>query len=326
MSTSSFNFVTFNQGLNRYGPIPLIFFGLIGNILNILVFTRQTFRNNSCIIFFLASSISDGIKIIAGLVARVLNGFNYDASQYSSILCKFRLFTTYYSGYTAAWFIGFACIERYLTSSTDIHKRQLVTKKNTYLSIIFVLIFGIFVFGEEFYCIDSYQHLLGAPQSCYQLQQNVICQIVDSLMQFLFEIFAPALMMMIFGYLIVRNIRRKHLRVITKRNGTNSITSHRVTHDENKESIQKRDVQLIMMLLIQVIYYVFSSFPISIYKFYAIATMNENKSSLRRAIENTIFILSILSLFSNNCVNFYIYTLSGTVFRKELWKIFRRHQ
>jgi len=181
-SSSSINFTLLNQTINRYIPIPLLFFGTIGNILNILVFTRKIFRNNICVVYFLASTIFDSFVIIFSLLPRLLNGFNSDPSQYSAVLCKLRFFITYFSGYTSAWFISLACIERYLSSSTSIHRRQLITMKRAYLSMIFIIMFGFLVFGEQFYCININQQLLGAPQSCYQLQENIQCQIVDSLM------------------------------------------------------------------------------------------------------------------------------------------------
>lgn len=51
--------------------------------------------------------------------------------------------------------------------------------KRAYFSIIAVIILGFVAFDEQFYCIDITQQLFGAPQSCYQLQQHIQCQITD---------------------------------------------------------------------------------------------------------------------------------------------------
>jgi hypothetical protein len=186
-----------------------------------------------------------------------------------------RFFVTYFAGYAAAWFISLACVERYLSSSTSVHRRQLITMKRAYLSMAFVMLLGFLVFGEEFYCIDINQQLLGAPQSCYQLQENIQCQIVDSLMQFLFEMLIPALMMIGFGFLTFGNVRQNHRRVNATQTANTSIpmvamtmASHlsaqqqpiNLTTGSNKQSsstkinrtVQKRDAQLITMLLVQV--------------------------------------------------------------------------
>lgn len=274
-SSSSINFPQLNQALNRYGPMPLLFFGTIGNVFNLLVFTRKIFRNNSCVIFFLASAVSDSFLLAAGVLARTLNGFGNDLSQYSSIFCKLRFFTTYYSGYSAAWFMSFACIERYLGSSASVHQRQLVTIKRAYLCIVFILLLGFAAFGQHFYCVDINQHLLGGPQSCYALQQSVVCQVVDSVTQLLFWLLAPTFMMIIFGSLIVRNVRRKRLRVDATQinNSINTVIPLAVvnrhfgqSHTQNREAgtmqksttvernaaARKRDMQLATMLLTQV--------------------------------------------------------------------------
>jgi hypothetical protein len=91
MSTLTSYFTGINLSLNRYGPIPLLLFGRIGNLFNLLIFTRKAFRNNICVIYFLASTIFDTFMIAAGLLSRVLNGFGYDVAQNSSILCKLRI-------------------------------------------------------------------------------------------------------------------------------------------------------------------------------------------------------------------------------------------
>ncbi|CAF1046593.1 unnamed protein product [Adineta steineri] len=328
----SINFALINQSINRYAPIPLLLFGIIGNILNILVFTRKIFRNNICVIYFLSSTIFDSFVIVISLFPRLLLGFNIDPTQNSSVLCKLRFFITYYSGYSAAWFIGLACIERYLCSSIDIYKRQLVTMKRAYLSIIVVMLLGIFIYGEQFYCIDIHQQLFGAPQSCYQLKRNIRCQIVDSLMQFLFEILAPTLMMIIFGSLTLRNIRHRRNRRCYPAQTNNSSTRNPSSVIQqlgnprnvvNNQRIKRRDIQLVTMLLVQVIVFVISTFPISIYKLYSIGTIHETKSKLRQSIENTIFNISVITLFLNNIITFYINTLCGTIFRKELIRLFR---
>ncbi|UJR11162.1 hypothetical protein I4U23_015343 [Adineta vaga] len=272
----SINFPFINQSINRYATIPLLFFGIIGNILNIVIFTRKIFRKNICVIYFLASTISDSFSIGIGLLTRLLNGFNIDPAQVSSIFCKFRFFVTYLAAFTGAWFVSLACIERYFFSSANVHQRQRVTIKRAYLSIVFVVIFGIIAFSEQFYCIDINQQFLGAPQSCYQLKQNIACQIADSLIQFLLEIISPAVVMIVFGFLLLKNIYRKHRRInvphsinslipmvpssivnqrVQKlRQQTINIRSVSNTHSllvAINRTVQKRDAQLIKILLIQ---------------------------------------------------------------------------
>ncbi|CAF0888977.1 unnamed protein product [Adineta steineri] len=308
------------------------------NNINFYIYTLcgATFRKELLKLFHLAN----------GLLPRLLGGFGMDLSQTSSVLCKLKFFTIYHSGYTAAWFTCLACIERYLSSSTSVYKRHLITMKRAKLSMIFVILFGTIVFGEQFYCIDINQNLYGAPQSCYQLKSNIQCQIADSLMQFIFEMFIPAIVMTIFGVLTLQNVRQRKRRVNVIKTTNRSIPlfalrtinhpsvtqqSINMTVGPNKQparmevnrTTQKREMQLIMMLLMQVAFFVVSSCPISAYKIYSIATINQARPILRASIENTVFNVCVLCSFLNNNINFYIYTLCGATFRKELLKLFR---
>ncbi|CAF3755160.1 unnamed protein product [Adineta steineri] len=345
LSSSSINFAFINQCINRYFSMFLLFFGTIGNFLNLLVFTRKTFRNNICVNYFLASTISDSFIILSGVLPRLLGGYGMDLSQTSFILCKLKFFTIYQSGYAAAWFTCLACIERYLSSSVSVYKRHLITMKRAKLSMVFVLLFGIIIFGEQFHCIDINQNLYGAPQSCYQLKSNVQCQIADSLMQFIFEMFIPAVVMITFGVLTLQNVRQRKRRVNVANTTKRLVPLFAVTNISHPSVIQqsinitigpnnqpatmgitrtaqKREMQLIMMLLMQVVVFIVSTFPISIYKIYSIATIDQTRSVLRASIENTIFNVFVLCLFLTNNINFYIYTLCGATFRKELLKLF----
>jgi hypothetical protein len=274
-SSSSINFALLNQTINRYFPIPLLLFGIIGNILNILIYTRKIFRNNICVNYFLAATSFDSLILMVGLLPRLVSGFGFDPSQSSAVLCKLKFFMVYFTEYTGAWFISLACIERYLSSSTNVHKRELITMKRAYFSMVFVILMGFVIFGEVFYCIDINQQLLGAPNSCYQLKQNIACQIVDSLMQLVFQTVTPAVMMIVFGFLVLKNIRQKRRRIDPVQ-ATNSfmpavelqMTTHlskqqqptnigivptkQLVSTEVNRTAQKRDAQIIQMLLVQV--------------------------------------------------------------------------
>ncbi|CAF0825535.1 unnamed protein product [Adineta ricciae] len=274
-SSTSINFALINQSINRYVTVVLLTIGVIGNVLNLFIFTRKTFRNNICVIYFLAATVSDSFSIGIGLLTRLLNGYGVDPSQTSSIFCKFRFFITYAAAFTGGWFISLACIERYLCSSADVHQRRLVTVKKVYASISAVIVFGILAFGEQFYCIDINQQLFGAPQSCYQLKQNISCQIVDSLMQFLLEIISPTLIMIIFGCLLLRNVREKRRRINVSPS-TNFSTPKMPLPAETNRSAQRREAQLLIILLIQVVVFIISTFPVSIYKFYSVATIYDS--------------------------------------------------
>jgi hypothetical protein len=78
--------------LNRYIPILFLTFGTIGNILNIIVFTRPSLRTNPCSLYFISGSIANFLSLYVGLITPFLGIYNLDPTQKSNSLCKIRFY------------------------------------------------------------------------------------------------------------------------------------------------------------------------------------------------------------------------------------------
>src|SRR5215813_5173850 len=97
------NYVT--RELNRYIPIVLLILGTIGNISNILVFTRPLLRTNPCSLYFISSSIINFCALYIGLLTPFLGLYNLDPTQTIDILCKIRFYLRYSTITLSTWFI-----------------------------------------------------------------------------------------------------------------------------------------------------------------------------------------------------------------------------
>jgi hypothetical protein len=87
-------------------------------------------------------------------------------------------------------------------------------------------------------------------------------------------------------------------------------------------NVRRTDIQLLRMLVGQVLVIIIATFPFTIYQLYTSLTLNLSKNTLRIALENLLGeIAGVLTYFAHSS-SFYLYTLTGTVFRKELLKIF----
>ncbi|CAF4393139.1 unnamed protein product [Adineta steineri] len=107
----------------------------------------------------------------------------------------------------------------------------------------------------------------------------------------------PPVLMFIFGWLTIRNVRTTgHLRPQTS----------------------VKDRQLTAMLLIQVISTAILTLPISIQKLYSEITLNQVKSQQSKLIESFFATFVVLLALMNTSTSFYLFTLTGKIFRKEL--------
>lgn len=299
--------------LNRYFPICIFLFGIIGNILNILVLSQRNLRTNSCAALFLVSSIASLIAIFSGLFTRTTSGWAIDLTNTITWLCQLRTFVVFASRTVAYCLIALATIDRWLSSCFDVHRRQLSTLKNAQKGMIIITIFSCLLYVQMFYCYEA--NLVNTPLKCYG--KTIACRLVTDLTYAFAGNIISLIIMLSFGLMTIINVRQAQRRVhIT------SVGSVSATNRNNQQRAKKTDHYLLLMLFVQVILFGVFTLPQNIQKFISYAQSNEIQSALNTAIGNFIFNFFLLFAYLANGISFYIYTLfGGSVFRDELLKL-----
>ncbi|CAF0968133.1 unnamed protein product [Rotaria sordida] len=303
--------------LNRYLSIVILLFGVIGNILNCLVLSERTLRSNPCVLLFLASSIASLITLISGIAVRLLSGWSMDLTDTVEWICKFRIFILFSSRTIASWLIVMATIDRWLSSSINVHLRHMSTIKNARRGIIIIICLSIIVYIQIFYCYQS--NLIDSPLKCYG--KTKWCRILNDFEFAFISVIIPSLLMFIFGLMTILRIRQTSLRRIQPIMITTFIQTK--SKNQRSQTLRKTDHYLLAMLFMQVLLLTLFSLPQVIVTLYSNINLNINqiKSPLDITINQFIFNLFILLTYVTNGMPFYIYTLTGgTVFRKALLK------
>jgi uncharacterized membrane protein (UPF0182 family) len=119
----------------------------------------------------------------------------------------------------------------------------------------------------------------------------------------------PSFLMLVFGLLTLRNVRqRRHL---VRRAGEN-------------RAIRRTDTQLLRMLTAQVLVIIIATLPFCVFQLYSALTSSFTKITLRIAQENLAVQITAMVTYFAHTSSFYLYTLTGTIFRKEVLKSFGR--
>jgi hypothetical protein len=288
---SYLNFIT--RELNRYIPLPLLVLGTIGNILNILVFTRPTLRTNPCSLYFVSSSIVNFISLYIGLITPFLALYGLDPTQKNSALCKIRYYLRFTAITLSTWFILFACLDRFLSTSAHANLRSWSSLRlaKRIIPIASIIAF-LFPYTQVFYCYTTYQ-------KTFCTNVNNICKLSNDITLLVLNSGFPPILMVILSILTIRNVKSLH-----------RINLH-----------QRRDVALTRILLIQVIILVLFAVPITSQKIYGAATMFNTKSSLTTAVDSLFNQITTELSYINSSTAFYIYSLTSKKFRKEVSQI-----
>jgi hypothetical protein len=158
MSNSSyaFNLIVASQVFSIYSTYITVGLGLIGNLLNILVFTNlNIFQHNRCAFYLIVESFVDIAQLTFIFVDQIwklcLNGV--EPMNVSLAWCKLRTILLQWFRLLLASIVCFAAIDQYLCTNYSPYIRQLSSLKlarrqilfATLLCLLHTIPFGIFL-------------------------------------------------------------------------------------------------------------------------------------------------------------------------------------
>lgn len=224
------------------------------------------------------------------------------------IYCKIRTYLLNASQQISRFMIVTACFDRFALCSTNFHFRQFsrVNIARYYMIPSIIIVWLIFP-----------MHIL-----IYNTVVNNSCSYLGTI-AFYHSIYAitmvgfiPPLLMLIFSLLTFYNLKRKQQRQRGRQLGVVNI---QILTDRNRKQ-QKRDQQVLAMLMIQVLAYFSTTTITSINLLYSTLTtyLGVIKSNERKSIESFItFILNTLN-YTCPCLSFYLFCFVSHLYRKQL--------
>ena len=284
------------QNLNVYIGIPLLIFGVLGGLLNIIVFlSLKTFRESPCAFYLTVMSFTNVGQLMTGLLTRIVTyttGINW--TLLSVIYCKFRWYLLDVFELTSYTCICLATIDQFLATSSKIQwQRYSNIKFSRYLCLIFIILWIL----VEIPILIYYEHVLSATTgriSC--ALTNPTYQIYFSYIHLLiFSGILPVIFTAFIGLLAIRNIRQIPYRTVPLIR-------------------RELDKQLTAMVLIQVIFNFTNLAPTVIY----------NLTIPNITIPNDPLINSILQLISTIiiCLYYSYFAVNNQLNRKKMKNLF----
>lgn len=312
----TFTFTSTATKINCYFSIFLLIFGVTGNLLNLLVLSQRSLRSNACAWLFLISSVFNLISLLIGLPTRVLSSWTIVLTDEVEWLCQLRVFLVLTSRTAAAWLIVFATFDRWLLSCRHTHYRRLSKLKNAQRGMICILFLSCCIYSSIFYCYQANLH--NTPLKCYS--QTTMCRIISDQIYLCFTVLIPTILMIFFSLLTLSNIRRMH-----SRHEMPLLSELTQTMMRKRRRFRLLDRHLLVMLLVQIGFFILFTFPQGIEMIYLTITRNDFKSTSQLTIENTIFTFTLSLTYLASGMPFYVYTISGgRVFQEACLKFITR--
>lgn len=261
----------------------IIICGLIGNSVNILVFTQlKVFRKNQSAFYLTVASLVECCQLIFTASTRVISAVtNYDPTGTSLVWCKLRTYIIQNIGLLSVAVVSIAAIDQYLSTSYRHRLRSISTfELAQHLTIIVLFVATIYSIPFLIY---------------YQIRPTRGCAIYDPAFNYFYSFvhlcivlgIVPITISSFFSCLAYRNVRR--------------IIRHQVPIAR-----QRLEQQLTAMILVRVALFVLAISPYVAYRIYQVnSSIALTGSSLTSAIDQLVRAFTLTSYNLSFAVSLY---------------------
>jgi hypothetical protein len=134
--------------------------------------------------------------------------------------------------------------------------------------------------------------------------------------------FLTPILMIIFGFLTIQNIKLSRQRVNAQINMNRMVVNQQAV----RINARSREYEMLIMILVQLGVYLITCLPFSLYLIYSTVTMGWIKSNLQLTLDSTYSTVAYTLNDINFCATFYIYLLTTRVVRKDLKRILEKNR
>ncbi|CAF2763961.1 unnamed protein product [Rotaria sp. Silwood2] len=249
-----------------------VIIGLMGNIINIFVFTQlKLFRRNQSAFYLTCASIVDSCQLILDI------DLVSDLTRISLIWCKLRAYFSQFTRIISTTIICFAAIDQYLSTNYHVQLRQMSTFKSAQFLISILIIFSFL------YCIPFLIFHETRQYSDCATFHRIFNYFYSFAHYFMLLGILPIFISSLFSVLAYRNVRRiirRQMAIVRRR----------------------LDRQLTAMILLRVALFVITNLPYTSYEIYELNNSVVHDHTYSVLINELIEIISITILKINYSV------------------------
>jgi hypothetical protein len=230
---------TVTNEMTYYGPIILLTIGITGCLCNFITFTAPQLRKTSCAFYFLIATMFELLSITFGLISRLAaDHLGSTLINADGIYCKLRAYLVSALPLVATYLILLSSIDRCMSSSVQARLRSFSQIKMAHRATAVAIAIGF---------ISCIHILVG-----YDLRPRCAAlpgafAMYDSMFVVFWLGVIPHVLMLIFGFLTIMNVRRTKKRVAVKPTPAPPQPNGTTQTQKQQRREQKTDAQLIVV-------------------------------------------------------------------------------
>lgn len=280
--------------------VPIIIvLSAVSNSLNILILSRPNLIHHACSLYFLSLAI---VNLFYSSVIMTINlladGYLLNLNLYSPFFCKLLSYLLNLCPHLSLYLIVLASVDRYCASSVHARIRRFNSVRVARWAIGLLVIILMAYMSWAFVVFDLQR--IGILQCT--IQSDLLSGQIFLVILFIFYVIIAPFLMILFGFLTIRNIQ-------TTRLNTDRASNYRRTEG-----------QLSRMLLLQVGVHIILTLPFCIMFFMFVLPISE-----RTTIEfYHIYVICKLPFYLSFTTAFFLYIISAQLYRNEFIRLVQK--
>lgn len=309
--------------INVYVIPIIVSVGLLGNTMCFVIFVSTSMRKLSTSIYLAALAVTDSGFLICLLIGNWLSNHKVHAHiSYSLAGCRIMMYATYVFSFLSVWYVVSFTVERFIAVCFPLKRPELCTSKRAAIVVSglgFVALGGYIVsiptFGIFEVRTDSNSSVfVCSPVLEYMSWMNII-NYVDAAFTLVIPSVGLVCLNASIAYIIIVSEKRRDRmlkeQLAARHSGLSTMKSDRARHHVQ--------IKITKMLLLVSVTYLVLSIPSYIIRInYMVHYFTSNEQYLPSVAEKICQEIFQVLYYVNFSVNFFLYSMSGSNFRKEL--------
>jgi hypothetical protein len=293
----------------KYVPPVLLVLGTTLNALTIIVLLRRKFGNSSTRILLIILALADSAVLLTGLIRRWLQKtFELELPYLIPLTCPLHRFLMHFFRDFSNWNIALLTVERWISVAHPLKARVICTRK--YVCIV-ISIVSIFLFTLNSHIL-YYFRVVGKERDCDYTSEAYHTFWMNT--WYWIDLFAYSCL----PFVVISYCNCSIYYQVTK----GQIKREKLQNREGCSGGQSAKLTSMTKMLTTVsVMFILLTLPVSVHFIvYGRLVISSKKTIAQYVLSYTV--TNLLSYF-NNSINFLLYCVSGTQFRREVFKMFR---
>lgn len=315
------------KAINLYYPPILIIVGTIGNILSFIVYVKPKYRGRTSPTYIAVMSVLDTIMLFLGLLQYWIL-FNFAPKSLTDAHCKGMFFVVNFFGNFSHWLIVLFTIDRFLAVCLPVQSVSLRTMHRAKISLV---VLGLTAFVKNLHYLWTTDFFFnantGTAACAFGLRTKTKWVSAYQTFEVTISSILPFIMILVLNTLIIREIRtrRKIFIAAFQKNNTLCSTATMDTGGANTEATTVKnksfDYPLTKVLLVVSMCFIITTCPLLVFRLYY-AKFDNTVDPERTAKYNMWHHVWHKLWYTNNGINFFLYSMFSKLFRQDLKAMF----